>query len=91
MIDNLKAGAAQATTRARTSMQESTLAREVAQAYGDLGRAAFELMSDGALRDARLTAGVERIRSLEAQLAALTESDRVMSKSSDAVDRREKR
>ena len=71
LIDQVKAGAEQATSRARESVQEAQLRHELGQAYGELGRTAFGLIEQRALDEQRLAAPAERVRTLEAQLAAL--------------------
>ena len=71
MIDKLKAGAEQATSRARESVQEAEVRHDLGQAYGELGRIAFALVEQGALTDGRLVSFTERIRGLEEQVAAL--------------------
>lgn len=71
MIDRLRAGAEQATSRARESVQEAQLRHELGVAYADLGRGTFALIEQGAKLDERLGAGVALVRKLEAELAAL--------------------
>lgn len=71
MIDKLRAGAEQATSRARESVQEAQLRHDLGAAYGDLGRITFALVERGALSDGQLTSPAARIRELETQLAAL--------------------
>lgn len=71
MIERLREGAEQAASRARESVQEAELRHDLALAYGELGRATFALLEQGGLSDGRLGAGVERIRTLEGQLASI--------------------
>lgn len=72
LIDKMKTGAEQATSRARESLQEAQLRHELGHAYDELGRSAYALLEQGALADERLAAGAARVRELETQLAALT-------------------
>ncbi|HTW41159.1 MAG TPA: hypothetical protein VMD79_02450 [Solirubrobacteraceae bacterium] len=69
MIDKLKAGAEQATSRARQSVHMTELEHDLAQAYGDLGRIAYELVEQGRIEDRRLGASAQRVHELHAQLA----------------------
>ncbi|MGH2874106.1 MAG: hypothetical protein ACRDL5_16790 [Solirubrobacteraceae bacterium] len=68
LIDKLKAGADEATARARETVQDTQLKHELGQAYGELGRAAYALIEEGGLpqaADSRLSGAVERVRRLE--------------------------
>lgn len=75
VIDKLKAGADEATARARETVQDTQLKHELGQAYGELGRAAYALVLEGGmtdpqgLRDPRFSAAVERVHGLESRLA----------------------
>lgn len=71
LIDKLKAAGEEASARARASVEEAQLRRELTQAYRELGRAAFELIEQGALAEATLAASGERIRGLERRLTTL--------------------
>jgi len=71
LIDKLKSAGEEASARARESVEETQLRRELAQAYGELGRAAFALIEQGALAEATLVAAGERIRGLEGRLTTL--------------------
>jgi len=75
MIDKLKAGADQATSRARKSVHMTELEHDLAQAYGDLGRIAYELVEQGRIEDRRLGAPAERVHELHAQLAGEREPE----------------
>ncbi len=70
-LDKVKAGAEQAAARAKLEVQELQTKRDLSAAYGELGQTAFELVESGAVSHERLTASVERIRTLKAQLADL--------------------
>ena len=67
-LDKVREQAEQAAVKAREGMEELQTKRELGQAYGDLGRTAFELVERGELSHVELNAGVERVRSLKAQL-----------------------
>ena len=67
----VKSGAEQAATKAQEEYERIQTRRELAQAYEDLGTKAFELADRGDLSHADLTPGVERIKTLKAQLAAI--------------------
>lgn len=77
LIDKLKAGADEATARARETVQDTQLKHELGQAYGELGRAAYALVLEGAMTDAeglggpRFSAAVERVHGLEGRLSGL--------------------
>jgi hypothetical protein len=66
--EEIKVGAGEATNRARDTVQEAQVRRDLQQAYTELGRTAYMLASEGSLRDERLDHGVQRIRELGAQL-----------------------
>jgi hypothetical protein len=68
---SVKSGAEQAATRAQEEYDRIQTRRELSQAYEDLGTKSFELADRGDLTHADLTAGVERIRTLKAQLATI--------------------
>ena len=68
---SVKSGAEQAATKAQEEYERIQTRRELSQAYEDLGTKAFELAERGDLSHADLTAGVERIKTLKAQLAAI--------------------
>mgnify|MGYP001347623796 CR=1 FL=1 len=71
MIDRLRAGAEQATSRARDRLEEAQLKHDLSVAYGELGRSVFALIEKGVLSEARLDSGAERIRALQTELGAL--------------------
>ncbi len=68
-LDKVKTATDQAITRGKEEFEEQKTKRELNQAYGDLGENVFGLVDSGALTDDRLSAGVERIRTLKAKLA----------------------
>ena len=65
-LDRAKSAAEQATTRATEKVEEVQTKRNLAQAYEQLGRTAFELLEAGQISHERLTAQAEEIRSLQA-------------------------
>ena len=68
LLDKVKAGAEQAAARAKEELEEAKSKRELGQAYGELGRTAFDLVERGEISHTELSAGAERIRALKAQL-----------------------
>ena len=72
MIDRLRAGATHATGAARQSLEETHLRHSLDVAYGQLGRATFELLERGAVTDRRFAGHAERIRELEDELARIS-------------------
>lgn len=66
-LDRAKAAAEQAAAKTKEGVQDVQAKRELGQAYSELGRTTFELAESGAISDPRLSATVERIRSLRAQ------------------------
>lgn len=70
LLDKVKAGATQAAARAKEELDELQTKRELGQAYGDLGKKAFELVESGAVTHPELTPLVEKARALKAELEA---------------------
>jgi hypothetical protein len=73
--DKLKAGAeevkteaGEATARARETMHDAQVRRELQNAYTELGRTTYTLVDAGSLKDERLDYAVARIRELGSQL-----------------------
>ncbi len=71
IIGRLNAAGRQAADRARESVHEALIAPDLADAYRELGRTAFELVEQGAISHQRLSASAERICELENQMADL--------------------
>lgn len=69
-LDKVKANVQEAATLAREGLEEVQTKRELGQAYGDLGRTAFDLIERGELSHPGLAADAERIRALKAELEA---------------------
>jgi hypothetical protein len=67
----VKSGAEQAASRAQVEFDRLQTKRELQQAYADLGEKASELADRGELPHDELTAPVQRVRDLKAQLDAI--------------------
>ena len=67
-LDKAMAAAEQAAMKAKGTAEELQTKRELGQAYGDLGRKAFELVDAGQLSSPELDTLVERVRTLKAEL-----------------------
>ena len=65
--DKAREGAEQAAAKGREAVEDVQLARDLTQAYGDLGRKAYELASSGAISHPELQSLVQRISELEAR------------------------
>jgi hypothetical protein len=66
--EEVKTGAGDATARARETMHDAQVRRELQNAYTDLGRTTYTLVDEGSLKDERLDHAVARIRELGSQL-----------------------
>ncbi|MDQ6816589.1 MAG: hypothetical protein M3018_04165 [Actinomycetota bacterium] len=64
-LDKAKAAAEQAATKAKEGVEDVQSKRELSQAYGDLGRAAYRLASAGEISHPELAALVGRISQME--------------------------
>jgi len=69
LLDRAMAVAEQAATRAKETAEELQTKRDLGQAYGALGRKAFELIEAGELSSPALEPLAERVRTLNAELA----------------------
>jgi hypothetical protein len=67
-LDKAKQAAEQAAAKAKEGVEEVQTKRELSQAYGELGKSVFELVSAGEISDPRLDASVEKIKALQAKL-----------------------
>ena len=68
-LDKAKAAAEQAAHKAKETAEDVQTKRELGQAYGELGRATFELIENGEVSHAgRLAPLAEKIRELEAKV-----------------------
>ena len=66
--EEVKTGAGEATARARETVHDAQVRRELQNAYTELGRTAHTLADEGSLKDERLDHAVARIRELGSQL-----------------------
>jgi hypothetical protein len=69
LLDRVKAGAEQAASQAQRQAQIVQTKRELSQAYNDLGKTAYGLVERGEVSHGDLSAGVERVKELEARLS----------------------
>ena len=69
-LDKAKAAAEQAATRAKEGVEEVQSKRNLSHAYEELGRTAFDLIEEGQISHARMTALAEEIRKLRASAPA---------------------
>ena len=69
-LDKAKAAAEQAAAKAKEGVDDVQTKRELGQAYGELGRTAFELIESGELTHARLDGTAGTIRTLQEKIAA---------------------
>jgi hypothetical protein len=69
-FDKAKQAANQAVTKTKEGVEDVQQKRELGQAYGDLGKAAFELIESGEISNPRFDATVATIRDLNEKLAA---------------------
>lgn len=81
MKAGVKAGAEQAAVKAREELEDLQTKREVGQAYGDLGRKAFELAERGEISHAELGALVDHVKTLKAKLDTPSDGGTAGSKS----------
>jgi hypothetical protein len=70
-LDKVKTATDQAIARGKEELEEQKTKRDLTHAYEELGTTVFDLVDGGSLTDDRLSAGVERIRTLKAKLAEL--------------------
>jgi len=70
IFDKAKAAAEQAATKAKEGVEDVQLKRELGQAYGELGKATFELVESGEVSHPQLEEVVARIRGLNEKAGA---------------------
>ena len=70
LLDKAKAAAEQAAAKAKEGVEDVQTKRELSQAYGDLGRLAFDLVERGELSNHQLDALADKVRTLEAKASA---------------------
>ena len=76
-FDRLKEATANVTQMTREGVETLQTKRELSQTYGELGRTTAELVQSGAVTHPDLTALVDRIAELQAQLEAEEADDAV--------------
>ena len=69
LLDKAKQAAEQAAAKAKEGVEDVQQKRELGQAYGELGKTAFELLESGEISHARLEATAAQIRTLNEKLA----------------------
>ncbi len=69
-FDKAKQAANQAANKAKEGVEDVQQKRELGQAYGDLGKTAFELIESGEISHPQFEATVAKIRDLNQKLAA---------------------
>jgi hypothetical protein len=69
LLDKAKQKAEQAAAKAKEGVEDVQQKRELAQAYGELGKTAFELVESGEISHARLETTAAQIRTLNEKLA----------------------
>jgi len=68
-LDKAKAAAEQAAAKAKEGVEDVQVKRELGQAYGELGKATFELVESGEISHPQLQEVVEKIRGLNEKAA----------------------
>jgi hypothetical protein len=66
-LDKAKSAANQAIEKGKEGVEDVQTKRELGQAYGELGRAAFGLIESGEITDPTLEATAAKIRALNAK------------------------
>jgi hypothetical protein len=74
IFDKAKAAAEQAAAKAKEGVEDVQVKRELGQAYGELGKTAFELVESGAIAHPSLDEVVAKIRGLNEKAAGDTEA-----------------
>ncbi len=69
-LDKAKAAAEQAAAKAKEGVEDVQVKRELGQAYGELGKTAFELIESGDISHPSLDETAAKIRDLNARAAA---------------------
>jgi hypothetical protein len=83
-FNKAKQAAEQAAAKAREGVEDVQQKRELSQAYGELGRAAFDLLESGEISHPRLEATAVQIRALNEKVAESASA--APAASDDAVD-----
>ncbi len=74
-FNKAKQVAEQAAAKAKEGVEDVQQKRELSQAYGDLGKTAFELIESGEISHARLEGTAAQIRGLNAKIAESPDAD----------------
>ena len=69
LLDKAKQAAEQAAAKAKEGVEDVQQKRELAQAYSELGRTAFELVESGEISHHRFESTAAKIRDLNEKLA----------------------
>ncbi len=69
-FDKAKQAANQAVTKTKEGVEDVQQKRELSQAYGELGKTAFELIESGEISNPKFDETVAQIRDLNEKLAA---------------------
>ena len=75
LLDKAKAAAEQAAAKAKEGVDDVQTKRELSQAYSDLGKTTYDLISGGELTDSRLAASAEKIRGLREKIDGTSATD----------------
>jgi len=73
-FDKAKQKAEQAAARVQEGVEDVQQKRELSQAYGELGKTAFELLESGAISPPSLEGTAAKIRELNAKIAGSSET-----------------
>jgi hypothetical protein len=74
-FDRLKDATNVVATRAREGIEDLQTRQELSRAYSDLGRTTVDLVEKGEVTHPELSAAVEKIKSLKAELEATKAAD----------------
>jgi outer membrane murein-binding lipoprotein Lpp len=69
-FNKAKQAAEQAAAKVQEGVEDVQQKRELSQAYGELGKATFELLESGEISNPRFDATAAKIRELKAKIAA---------------------
>jgi len=75
LLDKAKQAAEQAAAKAKEGVEDVQQKRELGQAYGELGKTAFELLESGEIAHAKLEATAAQIRTLKEKIARSSGGD----------------
>ena len=85
-FNKAKQAAEQAAAKAKEGVEDVQQKRELSQAYGDLGKAAYELLEAGEISHARLEEKAAQIRTLNEKIAEPSAAATASSDDDDGVD-----